>query len=63
MLLVAADWELQFDMTATEYNQTKRRFAVEILGGDPALRSDGVIRSGPHQPKLLFGSSSQATGG
>ena len=46
ILAEAADWELQFDMTAPEYNQTKeRRFPVEILGGDPALRPDDVIWS------------------
>ena len=46
ILAEAADWQLQFDMTAPEYNQTKeRRFPVEILGGDPALRPDGVIWS------------------
>ena len=46
ILAEAAVWELQFDMTAPEYNQTKeRRFSVEILGGDPALRADGVIWS------------------
>ena len=44
ILAEAADWELQFDMTAPEYNQTKeRRFSVEIFGGDPALCPDGVI--------------------
>ena len=46
MLAEAADRELQFDMTAPEYNQPKeRRFPVEILGGDPVLRPDGVIWS------------------
>ena len=44
ILAEAADWELQFDMTAPEYNQTKEwRFPVEILGGDTALRPSGVI--------------------
>ena len=44
ILVEAADWELHFDMAAPDYNQTKeRRFPVEILGGDPALRPDGVI--------------------
>ena len=33
-------------MTAPEYNQTKeQRFPVNILGGDHALRPDGVIWS------------------
>ena len=46
ILAVAADWEFWCDMTAPEYNQTKdRRFPVEILGRDPSLRPDGVIRS------------------
>ena len=37
ILAGAADWELQFDMTALEYNQIKeRRFPVEIWAGDPA---------------------------
>lgn len=46
MLAEPTDWELQFDMTAPQYNQTKeRRFPVEILEEDPALRPDGVNRS------------------
>ena len=45
ILAEAADWELQFDMAAPKYKQTKeRRFPVEILG-DPALRPDGAIWS------------------
>ena len=45
-LAEAAAWQLHFVMPAPEYNQTKeRRFPVEILGGDPALRPDIVIRS------------------
>ena len=43
ILAEAADWELQFDMSAPACNQTnERRFPVEFLGGDPALPPDGV---------------------
>ena len=46
ILAEAADWELQFVMTAPAHNQSKeRRLPVEILGGDPVLRPDGVIWS------------------
>ena len=51
ILADAADWQLQFYMTAPLYNQTKERhFLVEILGGDPASRPDGVIWSRSREP-------------
>ena len=49
ILVEAADWELQFDMTTPAYNQSKERhFPVEILGG--GLHPDGVLWSRSTKP-------------